>query len=96
MPAFDGKEFCVELSPFSKKQGVVKKIKDNGGKVGFGITKNTHFVVADSSSVISPYKLSLILRGKVQIVNTSYVDACIENQAILDVTPFLIQRGMLT
>lgn len=97
-PFFSGKEFAIELgknTPYSHKSELSKNIKEHGGKIGYTISKTTNFVITNSSSSLSNYKLSIILRSNVQVVDEEFVSACIKSGSLVDSTPFITQNGII-
>lgn len=95
-PFFGGKEFALELgktTPYSQKSELSRLIKEHGGKIGYTITKNTNYVITNSSSQLSNYKLSIILRSNVQVVDEAFVKACITSSSLVDGTPYITRTG---
>jgi hypothetical protein len=60
--------------------------------VAFAITNKpnkTCYVIINSTSQLSSYKLSSILRSNALIVDEAFVGACVGFGGIVDVTPFI-------
>jgi hypothetical protein len=91
---FYGKEFYIERMPFAQKSALTQRVRAHGGKVSFSVTRTTQYVVTcESASVhsqLSKYKLGLLLRANAVVVDAAYVDACVNAQALVEVTPFLV------
>ncbi|XP_078486289.1 protein mono-ADP-ribosyltransferase PARP4 [Ciona intestinalis] len=87
---FKDRLFVLETgtSSYKYKQDLRSKITKNGGTISYLLTKKSHYVIAQANT--DSYKTRRALKLGIPVVSSSYIDACIHENTLLDTDDYAL------
>ncbi|XP_071495567.1 uncharacterized protein [Diadema antillarum] len=84
-------DFDASRVSYKVRQGLKNKILQDGGMIGYTVSrKTTHMVIDEGSKASFSYKTRKAQKLNIPIVGMSYIDDCLSSSRLLNPASYLI------